>query len=561
MKPDSKTGRMWHPVGRCQGPVLTLLLAAILVGGCGQGTPEPAAELEALPVPAHLDQVDPPVREQYEARRRHLEGLLAEDTPSAEAFGQAYGDLGMWHHAYGDQELARLAYSHALAWAPETQRWRYYLGLVLGAQGETADARVELETFLRHRPDDVPARVHLAEIELDAGRPEAAKTLLDEAVARAPDNPRALAGLGRTALQQRDFAAAVEHLAAALELQPDKAKVHYSLGLAYRGLGDRGLAARHMTQGQRDNRDKGDATMVDPLMAEVRALDRGARALGQRGRRAFVDGDFARAIAAARQAVAANPEQVQPRLNLGAALLRAGRAEDAVGELEEVLRRSPGHPIGHFNLGATYYQLGRWGQASEQYQAAVAANPGFKEAHFNLANLSRFQGDFATALPSYQRVVELDPGLDLARLWQVVCLHDLGRVAEARQTLARDLEALRDSRRLGLLEARFLANAADPGLRDPARALHLARTLHHAQPTLASAEAIAAAHASSQDFELAVAWQGAALETVRERADGKTLARVAERLDRYRRGQGDDAIWSVDEHRGADLAVAGPSPR
>ncbi len=127
--------------------------------------------------------------------------------------------------------------------------------------------------------------------------------------------------------------------------------MHYSLGLAYRGLGERQRAAEHMARGGADNRDKTDAALADPLMAEVWALKRGSRTHSRHGRQAFHGGDYERAVAASRQAVEAAPGDPASRLNLGAALLRSGRAEEAVAEFEEALSLSPGHPGAHFNLG------------------------------------------------------------------------------------------------------------------------------------------------------------------------------------------------------------------
>lgn len=543
-------------------PWCVLWAAMAFVAGCGDtgpgGDAQSVGPLEPLPIPAHLGDVDPPVRAQYEERRAALDRALESGGEGA-SLAQAYGALGMWHQAYGDHELARLAYLHTLAQDPEGPQWHYYLGLVHGDLGETDAARQSLGRFLDERPGDTPAHVHLAEIELDAGQTVEARAHFMAALGTMPNTPRALAGLGRLELQERNFDAAVEHLERALHLQTGKAQVHYSLGLAYRGLGERERAADHMAKGSIDNRDKSDASMADPLLAEVLTLKQGARVHGQRGRRAFAAGDFERAVEEARRAVAANPEKPQPWLNLGAALLRADRAEEAIDALEESLRLSPGHPIVHFNLGATYYRLGRRADAEEQYLASVAANPGFKEAHFNLANLRRFRGDCHAALPGYGRVVELDPGLALARLWRVVCLVELGRAAEGRRTLESDLTQLGGATALQTLYIRLLANAEDSEARDVDQALNLAESFYRARPTLAAAEALAAVHARRGEFERAVAWQQAALDAVREQAKGEVLARLARRLETYRRGQPSPEVWADNELLGADLRVA-PRP-
>ncbi len=533
----------------------SLLLVVLLLTGCAAGGR--GAGLEAVPVPARVGGVGPPVRGQYRESRGALDELLGRDAAGGE-LAAAYGRLGMWHHAYGDQELARLAYAHARALAPGEDRWLYYLGVVAGDLGATEEARDALGRYLERHPGEAPALVRLAEIELAAGRAEEAKPHLEAALAADPESPRALAELGRLALRERDYAAAARHLSAALALSPGAAKVHYSLGLAYRGLGERERAAEHMARGGADNRDKADAALADPLMAEVWALKRGSRSHSRHGRQAFHGGDFERAVAASRQAVEAAPDDPASRLNLGAALLRSGRAEEAVAEFEEALSLSPGHPAAHFSLGSAFHTLGQTTRAIEHYRGAVAANPGYMKARYNLANLLRQGGEAAAALAEYRRVIELDPGLPHARLFRTACLARLGRWGEADEALAHDLPELPGNRLLRLLAARLPATAGDPGVRDGRRALELAHELHREAPTLASAEAVAAAHAELGDYARAGAWQQAALAAARDVADGRTLARLSRRLALYRTDRPCREVWADDELRGSSLPATAP---
>ncbi len=534
----------------------SLLLALLLLAACHAERRD--AGLEPVPVPARLDEVDPPVRAQYEKVRAGLDDALASGEATDAELASAYGRLGMWHHAYGDEELARLAYAHASALAPAEDRWLYYLGVVSGELGATEAAQGALGRYLERRGDEAPALVRLAEIELAAGRAGEAKPHLEAALAADPESPRALAMLGRLALAARDHEAAARHLEAALALAPDAAKVHYSLGLAYRGLGERERAARHMARGGADNRQKADAPLADPLMAEIWALKRGSRSHSRHGRQAFYGGDYERAVAASRQAVEADPDEPAGRLNLGAALLRSGRAEEAVAEFEETLRLSPGHPAAHFSLGAAFNTLGRPTRAREHYRAAVAANPGYMKARYNLANLLRKDGDFAAALAHYERVIELDPGLAHARLFRAVSLTGLGRWREADSALGRDLAELAGNRLLRTLAARLPATAGDAAVRDGRRALELALALHRQAPTLMSVEAVAAAHAELSDYARARAWQEAALAAARDVAGGRTLARLSRRLALYHQDRPCREVWADDELYGLSVPAEGP---
>lgn len=536
--------------------LVAILLVWVVSAFLASCSPPPPT-LEPLPVPAHLEEVDPPVKAQYEELRQSLDGLLADRGAEAAALAKAYGQLGMWHQAYGDHHLARLAYDHALEHG-EAPRWIYYRAWVDAQLGSTDAARQGFAAFLEERPEDAPTHVHWGELELEAGDLAAAEALFDAALVHQPDHARALAGRGRVALQRRDFETAKVALSHARELQPGRSRIAYSLGLAYRGLGRREQAQELMAAGTVDNREQRDASMDDPLLAEVAALDRGARLHGQRGRRAFVGGDFAAAIEAARQAVEANPEAPQSRLNLGASLLRAGRPDEAVGILEEALAMSPGHPIVHFNLGATFFQLGEYESAESHYAAAVAGNPGFKEARFNLANLQRTNGRCDVALEQYQAVVDLDPRLALARVWRAVCLAELGRGAEARRALESDLRDLPSERWLQLAYVRLLATAEEPSVADGQRAWDLSRQLFQVRPQVAEAEALAAAAARRGDWEQAIDWQAAALEGAREQGSGRALARLSRRLSEYRQGRFESELWHRDEMQGASLPVTSP---
>ena len=139
----------------------------------------------------------------------------------------------------------------------------------------------------------------------------------------------ARAGLGEIALRDGRFSEAVQYLEAALDRAPDAASVHYSLGMAYRGLGRLDQARSHLAR-----RATSRLRPADPIVDALAALLRGERAQMILGRRAYEAGQFEEATAAFRKAVEASPSNAEARLGLGMALAQMGNAAGAIEQLE-----------------------------------------------------------------------------------------------------------------------------------------------------------------------------------------------------------------------------------
>jgi tetratricopeptide (TPR) repeat protein len=334
------------------------------------------------------------------------------------------------------------------------------------------------------------------------------------------------------ALAARDFPLAVHHLERALALAPEASELHYPLGLAYRGAGDRGRAQAFLGR-----RGQGEVPLADPWMDEVEALARGLAVHQNRGNEAFLAGDFAAAVAEFRQAVAAGPESAVARVNLAAALARTGDPAGARAELERALALDPDLALAHFTLGALLAQERRDAEAEPHYRRAVALDPAFRDAHFNLGNALRRLGRPEEAAASFARVVELDPGSGPARYAHALTLIELRRWAEARAALEEAHRLLPGDRYLANLLARVLAAAPDPAVRDGERAVALAERLVAAERDVLHVAALAKALAEVGRFDDAVRWQEDALAAARRAGRRDLEAGLAADLDRYRRGE------------------------
>jgi tetratricopeptide (TPR) repeat protein len=115
-------------------------------------------------------------------------------------------------------------------------------------------------------------------------------------------------------------------------------------------------------------------------------------------------GDLEGAIREYRQYLAGDPDSVQARSNLGAALARAGRYDEAIAEYGLALEKSPDNPALLLNLGLAYYKTGHHAEAAARFERAVALSPQFQEqvtlllaACYN--NLGRYKDAVALLAP------------------------------------------------------------------------------------------------------------------------------------------------------------------
>jgi len=90
-------------------------------------------------------------------------------------------------------------------------------------------------------------------------------------------------------------------------------------------------------------------------------------------------GDLDEAIRAYREYLAAQPDSLQARSNLGAVLARAGRYQEAIAEYDLGLRKNPDNPALLLNLGLAYYKTGRHAEAAARFERALSLAPQFQE--------------------------------------------------------------------------------------------------------------------------------------------------------------------------------------
>ena len=137
--------------------------------------------------------------------------------------------------------------------------------------------------------------------------------------------------------------------------------------------------------------------------------------------------------------IAHNPTAREAHLNLGEALTKTGRWEEALAAFRIATEHAPDDARGHTNVGATLIMLERLDEAEAPLRHAVERDPHSTHALQNLAAAEVMRHRYDAALDLYRRLVEIDPRNPSAHRGVGTALHHLGRLDEALEHLERAL--------------------------------------------------------------------------------------------------------------------------
>jgi tetratricopeptide (TPR) repeat protein len=126
-----------------------------------------------------------------------------------------------------------------------------------------------------------------------------------------------------------------------------------------------------------------------------------------------------------------NPQSWMAHNNLGNALLREGKAGDAIGHFEQALQIKPDYPPAHGNLGIALVQVGRLPEAMAQYEEALRLKPNYAEAHLNLGIALVQAGNVPGGIAQYEEALRINPDDAEAHYNLGTALGQVGRIPEA----------------------------------------------------------------------------------------------------------------------------------
>jgi tetratricopeptide (TPR) repeat protein len=434
--------------------------------------PAPKSSLVSVHWP-DLTKLETDVREQLMSFQARLAATVKNPQSSEALMSEAYGSVGEIYQAYSLNTPARECYLNASRLNSQDFRWLYLLGR-LDQQEDQFDEAVRHYRLARGlRPEYVAVPVNLGNISLQLNRlPEAqedfkAALLIDDRSAAA------LYGLGQVALARRDYTEAVNYFEKALALAPGANRIHYSLAMAYRGLGDNEKAATHLAQ-----QGTVGVRVSDPLFDGLQQLIKGERLHLVRGKLALDSLRYAEAADEFRKAIAANPGSVTAHINLGGVLIQTGDPEGAATQFQEVLRIDPQNANAHYNLAILMANENKHEPAIAQLQSALKIDPRDLSARFFLGQELSRAGRPAEALAEFSRIVAADPDNESALLEQVKLLQRNRQYQKALDALKQAHTRYPEKGRTAAMLAYLLAATPRYDLRDGASALELAQIVY-----------------------------------------------------------------------------------
>ncbi len=357
---------------RSSGVLLALACGAlVLCAGCGG---------DAGDVP--LEGAEPRVA----ARIREARAGIEREPESAAAWGR----LGLVYDANGFTPEAVPCYERAGELDPSEWRWPYFAGVAL-LRNDRGTARRQLELAATRKPDYPPAHFYLGLLALEAGDLDGARERFRRALELDPGFVDALLGLARVAHARGAGREALGFVDEALRLAPGESAVHLHLAEIYRLLEQPERAAHAALVGRSSPipaRNDGFGTLSDPVRDEaLQQAGVSSARLRENGLRLLAAGRVAQAVAELQQAVQANPDFIDLRLDLVRALAASGAVEETVAEAERARSLDPNSAIAHARIGEALALAGRRDEGLAALERALELDPNLNEARANLGAL------------------------------------------------------------------------------------------------------------------------------------------------------------------------------
>lgn len=270
-----------------------------------------------------------------------------------------------------DQAASRC--EQAISLEPANAEARNLRGLIAVRQGDHQQAVSQFETAIEFESRSPVVHNNLGACYLETGQLDKAMACFKTAIDCHSDYAVAYKNLGQVNHERGDMEAAIVNFQEALSRNPQYAPAHFAWANLLYSRGDLPAAATHFQQA---------LAMQDDPETRLRLAD-------------TLDGmgHHQKAVDLYLAVAAVKPDDVGVLNNLGLALFKLERADEAIACFQKAIALDPNNPVPHNSLGNAFTKLGLPGEAIRCFREALAVQPDYANAHSNLLlNMNYVEG-------------------------------------------------------------------------------------------------------------------------------------------------------------------------
>lgn len=283
--------------------------------------------------------------------------------------------------------------------------------------------------------------------DLQEQKPQLAIPLLREIASLDPKNANAQANLGVLVFFQGDYAEAIPHMRAALQVQPELWRIEALLGIAEKRTGDPKQAQNDLERAFPNLDDKKIQVQAGLELIELqtssaqldKALSVATRLEGlapEDPQILLVHYQISRQMMyqSLLSAMMVAPDSAEVHMIMAGELGRQGDRINAIAQYREAIRLNPMLPGAHFELAEqlrSSSDAALNAQAEDEYKAALKVNRYDVASWRRLGEILSAKGDFQTAEENFKKALALEPKDSDAKTGLAIVLISTNRTNDA----------------------------------------------------------------------------------------------------------------------------------
>ncbi|MDH5680735.1 MAG: tetratricopeptide repeat protein [Spirochaetota bacterium] len=303
-------------------------------------------------------------------------------------------------------------------------RTYYRLGRTLKAQSQDKQAIKAFEKAVRLDPNDVKARIHLAELIMKKDFDKGMK-MLTKLTTLSRDYPTVYYHIAKKYYSRKDMPNAIKQLSLGLEKSRHSLKLRSYLAFVYLNSEEYANASKILSQ-----------LAVEYPNRELYSFRLGRAHYGMK--------QYQEAINHYNYALKLRPNYYKALVNLGVTHAAVKNYKMAIHYYRKALDLNAKSEKTYYNLGLLYYKTNRYEESTSAYQKAIQLKAKYPTAYNGLGQVYLAQKNIHSARKSFRKSIELDKNYSSSYvlLSQTYILENKER--KARDTLENALKQVRN---------------------------------------------------------------------------------------------------------------------